>query len=278
MSDDSDGSDIFIYLFLFIVIVLVVIFILVSIIGILFAIGVLIGIGTALWAYSKNFYNNIFKKNKLVACITIIGIIAMVVCGVYVVKDELKTLQDKAYSSNYGNSNRVSYVSATPTPIPADTVAYVSDITDPSKTISPIETDKGSCLYKNTLTFPAGYDKHSLELKGVTPVAYIDLTYEAKDITRTKGYTDTNTNRWVEKEISYPDPDACFEILVYDSSGNIAYSTGYGMCEHDSYGTSKKSQIKIYNAGDYTVEMTGKSMVVGIEITETDYSRNAGEN
>jgi len=275
LSDDSDGSDIFVYLFLLIVIVLVVIFILVSIISILFAIGVLIGIGTALWAYSKNFYNNIYKKNKLVACITIIGIIAMVACGGVLVKDELKTLHDKAYSSNPTNSNRVS---ATPTPIPADTVAYVSDMTDPSKTISPIETDKGSCLYKNTLTFPPGYEKHSLELKGVTPVAYIDLTYEAKDITRMKGYTDTNTNRWVEKEISYPDPDACFEILVYDSSGNIAYSTGYGMCEHDSYGTSKKGQIKIYNAGDYTVEMTGKSMEVGIEITETDYNRNAGEN
>ena len=274
--EEDDGSEILGYILAFLIIVAIIIFVILSIISILFAIGVLIGIGTALWAYGKNFIDNIYKKNKLVACITIVGIIAMVAFSMIVVEDELKTLHDKAYSSNTGS--KYNKVTATPTPIPADTVAYATDLTDPSKTITPIVTDKGSCLYKNTLTFPAGYDKHSLDLKGITPVAYIDLTYEAKDITRVKGYTDTNTNRWVEKEISYPDPDACFEILVYDSDGNIAYSTGYGMCEHDSYGTSKKGQIKIYNAGDYTVEMTGKSMEVGIAITETDYSRDAGAN
>lgn len=264
-----------------VVVIFVIFFIslILTIIAVIFAIGAIVGIFYAFKAYISNFYTYIYKNNKLVACITALGIITMFACGAVLIEDDVKSMYNKISTLNLGNSNSNNKISsATPTPIPADTNAYVTDLTDPSKSITPIASDTGSCLYKTTLTFPAGYDTHKLEMKNVKPVAHIDLKYTAKDITRMKGYTDSATKRWVEEEISYPDPNACFEIIVYDSNGNIAYSTGYGMCEYDSYGTSKGGQIKIFNAGDYTVVMTGKSMEVGIEITEYDSGRNTGEN
>ena len=64
--------------------------------------------------------------------------------------------------------------------------------------------------------------------------------------------------------MTYPDPDARFEIKVYDESGSLMTAHGFA----GQYDTGMRDIITFYRQGNYTIEMTGKRIDFEVSIIE----------
>jgi hypothetical protein len=112
----------------------------------------------------------------------------------------------------------------------------------------------------------------TLKVVNIYPVTVLVVEYFVPDVTVKKVLVDKQT---IEKGIlidttyktvyvTYPDPDARFEIRVYDESGSLVTAQGFA----GQYDTGMKDIITFYRQGNYTIEMTGKRINFAVSIIE----------
>lgn len=140
-----------------------------------------------------------------------------------------------------------------------------------------IETALGenaTLLYSNQITYPyySVYSNTTLKAVNIYPVTVLVVEYFVPDVKVKKVLIDKQT---IEKGIlidttyktvyvTYPDPEARFEIKVYDESGSLVTVQGFA----GKYDTGMKDIITFYRQGNYTIEMTGKRIEFAVSIIE----------
>lgn len=164
------------------------------------------------------------------------------------------------------------------TSIPCESCGKVYDASDPLHSIQPVFTEtvlgNATLLYSKNITYPYYSVNGHTTLKAVNiyPVTVLVVEYFVPDVTVKKVLVDKQT---IEKGIlidttyktvyvTYPDPDARFEIRVYDESGSLVTAQGFA----GQYDTGMKDIITFYRQGNYTIEMTGKRIDFAVSIIE----------
>lgn len=139
----------------------------------------------------------------------------------------------------------------------------VRDLKDPSMSTNILISEGYEAqLYNNYLTFSGG-PSYDLKLMDVVPAVYITTVYYVDEVTSLKAYTsEYGEKEWVEEWITQPDPNAFFEIIVYDSNGEIVGVEGYGGRRYDG---GSSDTIRILRGGDYTISMNGQA--IGVEVS-----------
>jgi len=170
-----------------------------------------------------------------------------------------------------------------PTPVikpsvPCESCGKVYDASDPLHFIQPAFTEtvlgNATLLYSNHIIYPYYSVNGHTTLKAVNiyPVTVLVVDYFVPDVTVKKVLVDKQT---IEKGIlidttyktvyvTYPDPDARFEIKVYDESGSLMTAQGFA----GQYDTGMRDIITFYRQGNYTIEMTGKRIDFEVSIIE----------
>jgi hypothetical protein len=64
--------------------------------------------------------------------------------------------------------------------------------------------------------------------------------------------------------VTYPDPDARFEIKIFDESGSQVAAEGFA----GQYDIGMTDVITFFTQGNYTIEMTGKRIEFEVSIIE----------
>ncbi len=161
---------------------------------------------------------------------------------------------------------------------PCSSVGRICDANDPSIIYQPVYTEtvlgNATLLYFNDITYPyySVYGNTSLKAMNIYPVTVLVIEYLVPDVTVKKVIIDKEI---IEKGIlidttyktvyvTYPDPDARFEIKVYDESGRLVAAEGFG----GQYDTGMKDVITFLTQGNYTIDMTGKRVEFEISIIE----------
>lgn len=204
--------------------------------------------------------------NVICIIIAVTVILILIATGVFAADSGSKINSDRNYYLDIDDFNRTTE----PTPTEEVPVTYVpTPVPTPEKIfdayITPIDPDIPSELFNKTYTFPYGYSQDvALSLSNIAPTTYIRATYMAKEVTETKGYTDTQTKDWTEIRVQKIDPNALFEIHLYNSKGELIASEGYA----GKYPLIEVSELKILGQGDYIVEFTGRGMGVFIEVIQ----------
>lgn len=161
---------------------------------------------------------------------------------------------------------------------PCSAVGQVWDISDPSFVFQPVYTEtvlgNATLIYFDHITYPyysvSGHT--SLKAVNIYPVTELVIEYLVPDVTVKKVLVDKEI---IEKGIlidttyktvyvTYPDPDARFEITIYDESGNLVANEGFA----GQYDTGMKDVITFLTQGNYTIEMTGKRIEFNVSIIE----------
>lgn len=161
---------------------------------------------------------------------------------------------------------------------PCSAVGQICDISDPSFVFQPegIDTALGNAtlLYFNHISYPyySTYGNTTLKAVNVYPVTYLIVDYNVPNVTVKKVIVDkriitngvlTDTT-YKTVYVTYPDPEARFEIKVYDASGNLAAVEGFA----GQYDTGMTDVITFLTQGNYTIEMTGKRIEFNVSIIE----------
>ena len=129
-------------------------------------------------------------------------------------------------------------------------------------------------IYFNDITYPyySFYGNTSLKAVNIYPVTVLVIEYLVPNVTVKKVIVDeriikngvlTDTT-YKTVYVTYPDPEARFEIKVYDESGSLVAVEGFG----GQYDTGMKDVITFLTQGNYTIEMTGKWIEFEISIIE----------
>lgn len=163
--------------------------------------------------------------------------------------------------------------------VPCESCGKVYDESDLLHSIQPVFTEtvlgeNATLLYSNRITYPYySINGHtSLKAVNIYPVTVLVVEYFVPDVTVKKVLVDKQT---IEKGIlidttyktvyvTYPDPEARFEIKVYDESGSLVTAQGFA----GQYDTGMKDIITFYRQGNYTIEMTGKRIEFVVSIIE----------
>jgi len=166
----------------------------------------------------------------------------------------------------------------TNTSIPCSSIGKICDADDPSAVFQPIYTEtvlgNATLIYFNDITYPyySVYGHTSLKAMNIYPVTVLVIDYLVPDVTVKKVIVD----EWVITDgvltdttyktvyVTYPDPDAMFEIKIFDESGSMMAAEGFG----GQYDTGMKDVITFLTQGNYTIEMTGKRIEFEISIIE----------
>lgn len=161
---------------------------------------------------------------------------------------------------------------------PCSSVGRICDANDPSIIFQPVyaETVLGNAtlLYFNDITYPyySVYGNTSLKAMNIYPVTVLVIEYLVPDVTVKKILVDKEIiengilvdTTYKTVYVTYPDPDARFEIKVYDESGGLVANEGFG----GQYDTGMKDVITFLTQGNYTIDMTGKRVEFEISIIE----------
>lgn len=161
---------------------------------------------------------------------------------------------------------------------PCESIGKICDADDPLAVFQPVFTEtvlgNATLIYFNNITYPyySVYGHTSLKAVNIYPVTVLVIDYLVPDVTVKKVLVDKQT---IEKGIlvdttyktvyvTYPDPEARFEINIYDESGALVANEGFG----GQYDTGMKDVITFLTQGNYTIEMTGKRIEFEISIIE----------
>lgn len=161
---------------------------------------------------------------------------------------------------------------------PCSAVGQICDISDPSFVFLPEGTEtvlgNATLLYFNHISYPyySTYGSTTLKAVNIYPVTDLIVDYNVPNVTVKKVIVDKQI---IEKGIlidttyktvyvTYPDPEARFEIKVYDASGDLAAVEGFA----GQYDTGMKDVITFLTQGNYTIEMTGKRIEFNVSIIE----------
>lgn len=162
--------------------------------------------------------------------------------------------------------------------IPCSSIGKICDADDPSVFFQPIYTDtvlgNATLIYHNNITYPyySVYGHTSLKAVNIYPVTVLVIDYLVPNITVKKVIVD----KWIITNgvltdttyktvyVTYPDPEARFEIKVYDEAGVLVANEGFG----GQYDTGMKDVITFLTQGNYTIEMTGKRIEFEISVIE----------
>jgi len=161
---------------------------------------------------------------------------------------------------------------------PCSSVGKICDADDPSAVFQPIYTDtvlgNATLIYHNNITYPyySVYGHTSLKAVNIYPVTVLVIEYLVPDVTVKKVIVDKRiiTNGFLTDTtyktvyVTYPDPEARFEIKIYDESGALVAAEGLG----GQYDTGMKDVITFLTQGNYTIEMTGKRIEFEVSIIE----------
>lgn len=167
----------------------------------------------------------------------------------------------------------------------ADTQSHVSDLSNPSAEITPVnQVIDGSTvklLYNNNIKFlynPSFEDPYYLKLSNSDPITKIVIEYSVPDVTVTRpvfdGYITKKADDGVLVTIgekyktitsTYPDPDAHLGITVTDENGDIVFTDGYNYMGSES---SKKQSWSLFIGGNYNIELKGSEISLNVKIYE----------
>jgi hypothetical protein len=162
--------------------------------------------------------------------------------------------------------------------IPCSSVGKICDANDPLAVFQPVYTEtvlgNATILYFNDITYPyySVYGNTTLKAMNIYPVTVLVIEYLVPDVTVKKVIVDkriitngvlTDTT-YKTVYVTYPDPDARFEIKIYDESGSLVAAEGFG----GQYDTGMKDVITFFKQGNYTIEMTGKRIEFEVSIIE----------
>jgi hypothetical protein len=151
-------------------------------------------------------------------------------------------------------------VAATTIPVTTPTVAPVGTYRAPPPYVN--ITANYTVIYDESLVFTWNATAVTYEL--VNPPLIIDYTLTVPNITKTTQAKDPVTGGDLTVAVTYPDPQARFEIIVRDPVTMKTFAqNGYG----GQYDVAYSKQLRVLYPGKYHIQMSGNKVTAHVKFT-----------